>query len=67
MGSSFAVMNTAGRGFTRSEMSSQLYAAAKIDEARKELLIVPEAGHNDAANGKDYSAAFSRLLLKIKK
>ena len=39
---------------TRSEMSSQLYAAAKVDESRKELLIVPDAGHNNASKSKEY-------------
>jgi uncharacterized protein len=52
---------------TRSEMSSQLYAAAKVDETRKELLIVSDAGHNDAARGKEYKDAFERLLTKIKR
>lgn len=52
---------------TRSEMSSQLYAAAKVDETRKELLIVPDAGHGDAANSKEYKEAFARLVAKIKR
>jgi uncharacterized protein len=52
---------------TRSEMSSQLYAAAKVDETRKELLIGSDAGHRDAANGKQYIEAFARLLAKIER
>ena len=51
---------------TRSEMSSQLYAAAKVDESRKELLIVADAGHNNAAKSKEYKESFKRLLSKIK-
>jgi uncharacterized protein len=52
---------------TRSEMSSQLYATAKVDETRKELLIVSDAGHNDAARGKEYKESFARLLTKIRR
>lgn len=52
---------------TRSEMSSQLYAAAKVDESLKEILIVADAGHNNASRGKEYRASFARLLLKIKR
>ena len=52
---------------TRSEMSARLYAAATVDETRKELLIVPDAGHGDAANGKEYQESFARLMAKIKR
>ncbi len=51
---------------TRSEMSSQLYAAAKVDESHKELLIVPDAGHNNASKSKEYKESFERLLSKFK-
>jgi fermentation-respiration switch protein FrsA (DUF1100 family) len=49
---------------TRSEMSSKLYAAANVPADQKELLIVPKAGHIDAALGDDYAAAFARLLAR---
>ncbi len=52
---------------TRSEMSTQLFLAASIDETRKELLIVPEAGHHNAARSKEYKESFARLLAKIKR
>lgn len=51
---------------TRPAMSSQLYAAANVDDRSKELLIVPDAGHNDAAWGKDYQEAFAWLLNKMR-
>lgn len=51
---------------TRSDMSTKLFAAANIAESQKELLIVPNAGHHDAARGASYVEAFTRLRAKVK-
>ena len=52
---------------TRPEMSIKLFAIANIDAGAKELLIVPQAGHNDAAKSAEYAASFARLLAKAQK
>jgi uncharacterized protein len=51
---------------TRPQMSQALYANAALSEDRKELLVVPGAGHMDAAIGIAYSDAFKRLLERAK-
>jgi uncharacterized protein len=51
---------------TRSDMSVKLFNAARIPLEQKELLIVPNAGHNDASRSAVYSEAFSRLLALAK-
>jgi alpha-beta hydrolase superfamily lysophospholipase len=49
---------------TGSEMSSKLFAAANVPADQEELLIVPKAGHIDAALSEAYGQAFSRLLAR---
>lgn len=47
---------------TRSQMSVKLFSAANIPADQKELLIVPNAGHNNASRSDLYTEAFTRLL-----
>lgn len=51
---------------TRSEMSIKLFSAANIPADQKELLIVPNAGHNNASRSDVYSEAFTRLLALVR-
>ncbi|GAB2518044.1 alpha/beta hydrolase [Lysobacter humi (ex Lee et al. 2017)] len=47
---------------TRPAMARALYDAAAVPAARKELLVVPGAGHMDATRQPAYAPAFLRLL-----
>jgi len=49
---------------TRSTMSQRLFEAAQLPPDSKELLIVPGAGHNDAARHPAFAEAFARLLAR---
>ena len=51
---------------TRSDMSVKLFNAAQLPLEQKELLIVPNAGHNDASRSALYGEAFARLLAQAK-
>ena len=50
---------------TRSDMSAKLFKTAGVPSDWKELLVVPGAGHKNAALSEEYSKAFTRLLIRI--
>jgi hypothetical protein len=50
---------------TRSDMSAKLFAAAGVPSDWKELVVVPNAGHNGASMSNEYAEAFTRLLARI--
>ena len=49
---------------TRPAMSQRLFEVARLPPTMKELLVVPDAGHNDASAHPSFAAAIVRLLAR---
>jgi fermentation-respiration switch protein FrsA (DUF1100 family) len=46
-------------------LSQRLYEASPLPEGRKQLVLVPQAGHNNVMIAKIVHAAYGRLLAEL--